>query len=373
MSNSADSSTPPASPDAPRPASTPKARFLATLWSLLAPFVGLLVVVVIFALLYPAVYPWVDPLLPKKLQLRLPEGSLWERVWERGFISAFRIKLITKQTAIVAVGALGMTVIIISAGIDLAVGSLLALTAVCMAVMLKAGIDPMLVVIAVLLIGTLAGALNGVLITGLRLVPFIVTLGTMLIFRGLALRIADQQKIQADAPNWLVNLLDTPPPGSWQFISTAAWIVVVLAIIVAVVLRYTVFGRYVFALGSNEATARLCGVNVPLMKIVVYAVGGFFMAVAGIFDFSNMNAQGDPTSGDALELKIIAAVVIGGGSLSGGRGSVLGSIIGALTMTTLTAGCVFAGVSDPIQKVVIGSIIIGAVAIDRFLHRGSNA
>jgi ribose/xylose/arabinose/galactoside ABC-type transport system permease subunit len=130
-----------------------------------------------------------------------------------------------------------------------------------------------------------------------------------------------------------------------------------------------VFGRYVFAIGSNEATARLCGLPVNGVKIAVYSLGGLFMAIAGIFDFNDLNKQGSPTGGIGLELDIIAAVVIGGGSLSGGRGSMPGSIIGALTMTTLRHGCIYVGLSDPVQKLVIGGIIIAAVAIDQGLHR----
>jgi ribose/xylose/arabinose/galactoside ABC-type transport system permease subunit len=152
-------------------------------------------------------------------------------------------------------------------------------------------------------------------------------------------------------------------------VSTGAWMVVVFGIVLALVLNRTVFGRYVFAIGSNEATARLCGLPVSAVKIAVYALGGFFMAIAGIFDFNDLNKQGSPTSGIGDELNIIAAVVIGGGSLSGGRGSVLGSIVGALTMTTLRHGCIYVGLSDPIQKLVIGAIIIAAVAIDQRLHR----
>lgn len=320
----------------------------ALVWSVLAPFVGLLLVVLLFVAYQQAFKP------------------------DNPFLSSFRLSLIAKQTAIVGMGALGMTVIIISGGIDLSAGSMLALTSVVLAMALKQDVAPLLAVGVVLLTGLGAGLLNGVLITALRLVPFIVTLGTMLVFRGLAEWVSDQKKIQApDAPAWLATLLDPPTAGSWQFVPIGVWMVVALGIVLALVLRYTVFGRHVFALGSNEATARLCGINVPLVKLAVYAIGGLFMALAGIFDFNDLNKQGSPTSGIGLELQIIAAVVIGGGSLNGGRGSVLGSMIGALTMTTLRSGCVYAGVSDPIQNIVIGGIIIGAVAVDQFLHRGN--
>jgi ribose transport system permease protein len=282
------------------------------------------------------------------------------------FLSAFRMTLIAKQTAIVAMGALGMTVVIISAGIDLSVGAIQALTAVTLAVALRDGVPPIWAVLIVLLVGTAAGAVNGLLITGLKLVPFIVTLGTMLSFRGLAQQIANQNKISVpDAPGWLAGLLD-PPTRSWQLVAGGVWLVIVLGVVLTAVMRRTVFGRHVVAIGSNETAAKLCGIRIWRVKVAVYAIGGLFMALAGIFSFSYLNRQGDPDTGMGLELDIIAAVVIGGGSLNGGRGSVLGSIIGALTMTVLRSGCVYAGISDPIQLVVVGAIIIGAVAIDQF-------
>ncbi|MBX7169153.1 MAG: ABC transporter permease [Pirellulales bacterium] len=317
-------------------------------WSVLGPFVGLGIVLAIF--------------LGYQLIEQPPQP----------FLSKLRMTMIAKQTAIVGIGALGMTVIIISGGIDLSAGSILALTAVLLAMLLKQGVEPILALIAIVLAGIACGVFNGLLIVTLRLIPFIVTLGTMLALRGVAERVSDQQKIQAPAPEWMSTLLDPPASGSWQLVCTGVWIVLGLGLVLAAVLRLTVFGRYVFAIGSNEATARLCGINVPLVKIAVYALGGAFMALAGLFDFNDLAKQGNPTSGLGKELEIIAAVVIGGGSLNGGRGSVLGSILGALTMTTLSSGCVYAGVSDPVQKIVIGLIIIAAVAVDQFLHRRSD-
>jgi ribose/xylose/arabinose/galactoside ABC-type transport system permease subunit len=333
---------------------TPKARTarqkaVALLWSLLGPFVGLLLVVAVFS------------------AAQFVVGK------ESPFLSPLRMTLVAKQTAIVGMGALGMTLIIISGGIDLSAGAILALSAVCLAVALKAGVSPLAAVLLVIAVGIAAGALNGILITTLRLVPFIVTLGTMLVFRGLAEYVSVQKKIQAPAPDWLATLLDPPSEGSFLVVPLGVWLVIVLGGLLAVVLRNTVFGRYVFAIGSNESTARLCGIHVPNVKIVVYSIGGFFMALAGILDFNDLNRQGSPTSGLGMELDIIAAVVIGGGSLRGGRGSVLGSLLGAVTMTMLRSGCVYAGVSDPIQKVVIGSIIIAAVAIDQWTHGTANS
>jgi ribose transport system permease protein len=343
-----------------------RARVLSALRSWFGPFVGLFVVVLIFE----AYHHFQQP--------------------DRDFLNTLRMAAIAKQTAIVGVGALGMTVIIISGGIDLSVGSMLALTSVVLALFLRdrppdwmaeylpglaAGWDPTSVLVALLLVmlaGLAAGAFNGVLITRLGLVPFIVTLGTMMVYRGMAEWLADQKKVVVDhdtVPNWLASLLDPPGADSWlPLVCPAVWIVLALAIALALVLRFTIFGRYVFAIGSNEEAARLCGIPVSRMKIAFYALGGFFMAVAGVFGFSEQYAQGDPSSGVAKELDIIAAVVIGGGSLSGGRGSVLGSLLGALTMTTLQSGCDYAGISVSMQKIVIGAIIVAAVAVDGWLH-----
>jgi ribose transport system permease protein len=321
--------------------------FARAIWSAVAPFLGFVLVVLVF---------WTWGRIAK------PDAT---------FLSAFRMTLIAKQTAIVGTGALGMTVIIASGGIDLSVGSMLALTSVVLAAALHAGIAPVLALALTLAAGIASGAVNGVLVTGLRLVPFIATLGTMLLFRGLAEVISDQKKIQAAAPDWLATLLDPPLEGSVKLVCTGVWIVIVLGALLAFVLRATVFGRHVLAVGSNEAAAHLCGVPIARTKIAVYALGGLFTALAGVFEFNNLNRQGNPTSGVGLELEVIAAVVIGGASLSGGRASVLGSLLGALLMTTLRSGCVFAEVPDSTQKIVIGAIIVGAVAIDRVRARRS--
>lgn len=322
---------------------------LRQVWALLAPFVGLALVLGIFV-----------------------ASEHWFGL-EKPFLTPIRVPLLAKQAAIIGVGALGMTLIIIAGGIDLSAGSVLALTSVVLAVTLKQGWSPPVALLATIAIGGAAGAGNGLLITGLRLVPFIVTLGTMLLFRGLAEQISGQTKVNAPAPDWLSTLLDAPDKESWQWVSPGVWIVLALGVLLACTLRYTVFGRYVFALGSNEATARLCGLNVTGLKIAVYTIGGCFMALAGVFDFSDLNGQGSPTAGIGKELEMIAAVVIGGGSLNGGRGSVLGSLVGALTMTVLRSGCVYVGVSDPVQKMVIGGIIVAAVTVDQLLHRGHQA
>jgi ribose/xylose/arabinose/galactoside ABC-type transport system permease subunit len=141
-----------------------------------------------------------------------------------------------------------------------------------------------------------------------------------------------------------------------------------LALGTAAVLRYSVFGRHAFAVGSNESTARLCGINVPLTRIAVYSIAGLFVGVAGLYQFSRLTV-GDPTSGTGKELPIIAAVVIGGGSLSGGRGSILGTLTGALIMQVISSGCTSLRLPNPIQEIIIGTIIIVAVTVDQFRQR----
>jgi ribose/xylose/arabinose/galactoside ABC-type transport system permease subunit len=226
-------------------------------------------------------------------------------------------------------------------------------------------------IFAAMLAGCLAGLVNGLLISLLRIVPFIVTLGTMTIYLGVAKYLADETTVRPDReriPQWLSGLVSTSADSLWLGLPLGVWIAFALAAALAAVLRYTVFGRYVFALGSNESTARLCGINVPLTKAIVYSLSGLFIGIAGIYQFSRL-AVGNPTSGIGLELKIIAAVVIGGGSLSGGQGSVLGTLAGAAIIFVIANGCTLLGYRNPSQDIIIGAIIVAAVTIDRLRQR----
>jgi ribose transport system permease protein len=283
------------------------------------------------------------------------------------FYSGFNRVTVLTQSVIVTAGALGMTLIIISGGIDLSVGSMIALSTVVVARLLEAGHSPATAALAGVLTGAACGAFNGLLITRLKLVPFIITLGTLLIFRGAATGLADEQKI--DAPiTWLNSLLAKFPEPAWLVVAPGVWLTLILAVLVALALRNTVLGRHIFAVGSNENTARICGVRVERTKLWIYSLGGLLTGIAGLMQFSRLTV-GDPTAAKGMELDIIAAVVIGGGSLSGGEGSVLGSTAGAMLMAVIRNGLSMKGVPNYVQDILTGSIIVAAVAIDRWRHR----
>ncbi len=290
------------------------------------------------------------------------------------FSSFYNIKTILTQSVIVGTAALGMTFVIISEGIDLSVGSQIALGTVVTAVVLNMGgaTLPELSLILLAAIGGIAacgttGWLNGFLISRFRIVPFIVTLGTMQIARGVAKWIGREQTIPAPE-TWLNSLMLVDPEPAWLIFAPGIWIGVLIFILSVVLLRRTVFGRYVFAIGSSEQTARLCGIKVDRMKIAIYGFCGLLTGIAAIMQFANLTV-GDPTAAVGLELDIIAAVVIGGASLSGGEGSATGSIIGALIMAVLRNGCNMLGVPNYVQEIIIGAIIVGAVLFDRLKHR----
>ena len=278
------------------------------------------------------------------------------------FFRAANLELVARQTVIVCVAALGMTMVIVSGGIDLSVGSVVALSTVVTAVLLREH-GAAVAAAGALAAGAACGLVNGLLITQLRVVPFIVTLGTMLLVRGGAKGLADERRIEAPI-TWLNSLLRTVRDGSGVLLPTGIWITVALAILVGLVLRYTRFGRHLFAIGSSERTARLCGVRIDRTRTAVYTIAGAFAGLAGVMEFSKLSV-GDPTVSIGLELDVIAAVIIGGGSLSGGKGSVIGTIAGAAIMAVIQIGCSQQGLPNWVQQIVTGSIIVGAVALDR--------
>jgi ribose/xylose/arabinose/galactoside ABC-type transport system permease subunit len=327
----------------------------ATPLAKLGPFIGLVFVYALFAVLVNVV-----------------PGA-------QRFATAGNLELMLRQTAVVGTAALGMTLIIIAGGIDLSVGANIALSTVVLASTMLAfgGQAPTLAALAGIGTSALAALLIALLVAGLGLKPFIVTLGTWGAYRGLAEGFAGKTRVYPaplDNPDawrntWLSGLIDTLPESRrWMLLPPGVWIMIVLAVFVACVLRYTRFGRHVFAIGSNEDTARLCGVRIGRTKVLIYLLAGALFGVAAVLDFSYTGA-GDPTGRTGAELDIIAAVVIGGASLSGGQGSVLGSLVGALIMTMVANGCTKLGMENWVQKIATGGIIIVAVALDRLRQR----
>jgi ribose transport system permease protein len=333
----------------------PKWRW-ADLLAILGPYVGLLLVIAFFSYL----------------------------TWRRGrldlFLSAGNLKLMAVHAAIPATVALGMTMIMISGGIDLSVGYVVSLVTVTTMLAFRwadgqryfSSTASLWAVLTGLATGVLAGAANGVLITRLKVVPFVVTLGMMGVARGLAQSLAKGTPVPfpdtVRPPAWVPWLGAIEPDPTWLGISPAAWSVVLLALGVAILLGYTVLGRYCYALGSNEATARLCGIPVERTKVILYTLAGLLTGWAGILQFARSRAGlHDVAAG--LELDVIAAVVIGGGSLSGGEGTVTGTLVGALMITVLSNGCSKLELPMEFRFIVIGLIIIGVSAVNAFRQR----
>jgi len=286
------------------------------------------------------------------------------------FFAPANLELIARQTVIVCVAALGMTMIVVSGGIDLSVGSIVALSTVLAALFLRydsSSGGALLAAFGAVAVGGLCGALNGILVTQLRVAPFIVTLGTMLLVRGAAKGLSGERRLEAPA-TWLNDLLRTTQGGRGLIVPWGLWITAALAVLVAFVLQHTRFGRHLFAIGSSERTARLCGVRITRTKIAVYAIAGALAAFAGVLMFSKLSV-GDPTVANGLELDVIAAVIIGGGSLLGGKGTVVGTTAGAAIMAVIQIGCSQQGLPNWVQQIVTGTIIVCAVWLDRWRQR----
>jgi ribose/xylose/arabinose/galactoside ABC-type transport system permease subunit len=320
----------------PRVADEARARLL----DLVGPFAGLILTATLFAALQPAT-----------------------------FLSVYNLQTIAAQTVIVGLGAIGMTFVIVSGGIDLSVGSVIALSSVVTALALRDGWSPAFAALAGAAVGLAIGAANGVVIARANVVPFIVTLGTMGVARGVAKYLAGEQKVDAP-PGWLADVMARAPEQAWLIVAPGVWLLAVLALAMGVVLTRTVFGLHTYAIGSSEATAHLSGVRVARTKVLIYAVSGLFAGLAGIVQYARLTV-GDPTTAVGKELDVIAAVVIGGASLSGGIGGITGSLVGAFLMTVLANGCTLTGVPNYVQEILIGLIIVVAVALDRLRHRPS--
>jgi ribose/xylose/arabinose/galactoside ABC-type transport system permease subunit len=294
------------------------------------------------------------------------------------FMAWDNTKLMLLQTAVVGIAALGATMIIISGGIDLSIGATASLVTIVVVLVLQAEsggsslmsqmpiVWPLVAVLAGIATAAAAGGFIGTMITTMRLSPFIATLGMFGAVRGLAKGLAGNTTIYPPDRSWLNELM---MPGASGMPAPGVWMLVVLAVIIAAMLRYTRFGRHIFAIGSNEATARLCGVRVERTKLLLYSLAVGLGGIAGVLQCSFLDVTGDPTTAMGLELKVIAAVVIGGASLSGGSGSILGTIVGALIMTIIDNGCTKMSWPNWVQEIATGGIIIAAVYADQLRRR----
>lgn len=280
------------------------------------------------------------------------------------FLTVSNLLNVMEQTSINAVIAVGMTFVILSGGIDLSVGSLVALSGVVMASALQGGAPLPVAILAGLLTGAACGLVNGSLVTLGRLPPFIATLGMMSVARGAALLFTDGRPVSGFTADF--RSLAT---GRVLMIPVPVLVTLAVYVVAHLVLTRTRFGRYVYAIGGNEEATRLSGVSVRFHKTMVYALSGLVSALAAAILTARLNSA-QPIAGIMYELDAIAATVIGGTSLLGGQGRVSGTLIGALIMGVLRNGLNLLGISSFLQQVVIGLVIVGAVLLDSLLKTG---
>jgi len=271
--------------------------------------------------------------------------------------------MVARQFSWIAIIAVGMTMIIITEGIDLSVGSVLALAACSMGKLVEQGAGVWTAVGFGLLIGAVCGFLNGLAITKLRLPPFIATLGMMGMARGITYVVTKAR--YSILPNELVDVLGW---GRWLGVPVPVWIMAVVAIVGSIFLRHTTTGRYIYSIGGNEEAARLSGIRVDRVKLIVYTLTGFLAGLGGMVLAARSNTA-QPTAGLGSELNVIAAVIVGGTSLSGGEGSVLGTVIGAAILGIIPCGLILFKFPPEWEYVTVGIVIIFAVALDRLKRR----
>jgi ribose/xylose/arabinose/galactoside ABC-type transport system permease subunit len=290
-------------------------------------------------------------------------------IYKPSFVNPSNLVSVARQTALFGIVAIGMTMVILTAGIDLSVGSVVAVASVVCATMLDAGMPVWSVVIVGLVIGASLGAINGAVIVLGRVPPFIMTLGMMVIGRGLAMTISGGHPVHfreaADSFSWLGQgfLLGLPVPV-WAFLLVAASAFFVL--------RYTPFGRNIYAVGSNPEAARLSGINVGFTIFSVYLISGFLAGLTALIMISRLTV-GEPVLATGLELEAIAKTVIGGTSLFGGEGGVIGTILGAAIVTVLANMLNLFGVSPFTQQIVKGFIIVAAVLFETYRRNRNSA
>ncbi len=281
------------------------------------------------------------------------------------FFTAGNIFDVLLNSSFIAVMACGMTMVIITTGIDLSVGSVMGFVGMFMAIMMvDFSLPPILAIILGLAVGTLFGFINGLLVTKVKLPPFITTLGMMSVGRGLAYVLSGGWPVSGFPDSFMIS-------GQGHFLGIPLPVIylLVIAVVSHVFLKYTVLGKHIFAVGGNEKAAKLVGVKAEKVILTTYVINGFLAAMSG-FLMTSWLGMAQPNAGQGYELDVIAATVIGGTSLSGGEGSILGAILGAWIMATLRNGMILLRVSSFWQEIVIGVVIIAAVALDRMRSRG---
>lgn len=275
------------------------------------------------------------------------------------YFSPANLMDILDQSVINGLLATGMTLVIITAGIDLTVGSTLAIVIVGVGNLLVRGVNPYLGILAGIVIGVLLGLLNGVLVAKMKLQPFVATLGMMSVYRGVAYLITGGWPV-LNIPQSFRNIMDGDIVGK---LSTSMVLYLVVTILAYILLKHTKFGVYLYSIGSNEEATRLSGVNVDFNKIMAYAVCGATVALAGMVMLAKLGT-GEPAAGSGYETNAIAAAAIGGTSLAGGKGSIAGTFLGAILLQALKVGLVVCGVDTFWQYIATGMIIVFAVYVD---------
>jgi ribose transport system permease protein len=279
------------------------------------------------------------------------------------FLTATNLSSVIRQTAVINIMALGMTMVIVAGGIDLSVGSILAFGGLIGTMAMSKGASIPVSIAVGILAGAFWGLFNGVLTTRLKINPFIVTLGTLGIVRGITLITSNGLPVH-DIPR-AFSFLGEGTLGGVPFV---LWILLASAVLVHVLLEHTKLGRYAFAIGSNPEAAFYAGIPVAFHTAAVYTICGALTGLAGMIEASRL-MTGQPTAGQGYELQAIAAVVIGGGSLRGGEGTVTGTLIGAFIMGLLSNGSDLLGISPYLQQAIIGAVIIAAVFVDELRKR----
>lgn len=282
-------------------------------------------------------------------------------IMNSGFLRAANIFNLLRQVSINALIAFGMTFVILTGGIDLSVGSILALSSVIMAKMLSAGVNPVIAIIGACIIGLLLGAVNGIVIAYGKVAPFIATLATMTIYRGMTLVITRGNPITGLGDSFIFQVFGK---GYIGIIPVPVVTMIIAFILLYIILNKTPIGRKVYAIGGSEKVSYLVGINIKRIKVMIYSLTGILVALAGAILTSRLNSA-QPTAGTSYELDAIAAVVLGGTSLTGGKGNIFGTLVGALIIGTLNNGLNLLGVSSFYQMVIKGIVILLAVLIDR--------